>query len=183
MSEQASYAGSPRYNWWTPGRVETLKKLWADGKSCSVICAEMGATSRSAIIGKVHRLGLTRLCGTVKIKKVYRERRQRPSLRVIHDVRLKRDWQPPAAPVLAPAPIAAPVSKRLTLHELNERMCKWPSEGPPYTFCGADREDDRPYCAFHENLAHTKGTQKDIDRIANRILGGKLHMGKAWVAS
>ena len=44
---------------WTDERVELLKKLWADGLSASQIAAELGGITRNAVIGKVHRLGLT----------------------------------------------------------------------------------------------------------------------------
>src|SRR5207342_1846126 len=44
---------------WTDERVEMLKKLWADGLSASQIAAELGGITRNAVIGKVHRLGLS----------------------------------------------------------------------------------------------------------------------------
>src|SRR5947207_1913245 len=44
---------------WTDERVELLKKLWADGLSASQIAAELGGVTRNAVIGKVHRLGLS----------------------------------------------------------------------------------------------------------------------------
>ena len=44
---------------WTEERVELLKKLWADGLSASQIAAELGGITRNAVIGKVHRLGLS----------------------------------------------------------------------------------------------------------------------------
>ena len=44
---------------WTDDRVELLKKLWADGLSASQIAAELGGITRNAVIGKVHRLGLS----------------------------------------------------------------------------------------------------------------------------
>ena len=44
---------------WTDERVELLKKLWADGLSASQIAAELGGITRNAVIGKVHRIGLT----------------------------------------------------------------------------------------------------------------------------
>src|SRR5262249_31137927 len=43
----------------TDGGVELLKKLWADGLSASQIAAELGGITRNAVIGKVHRLGLS----------------------------------------------------------------------------------------------------------------------------
>jgi GcrA cell cycle regulator len=44
---------------WTPERVEQLKRMLSEGHSCSVIGNVMGA-SRNAIIGKIHRLDLPR---------------------------------------------------------------------------------------------------------------------------
>ena len=44
---------------WTDERVELLKKLWADGLSASQIAGRLGGVTRNAVIGKVHRLGLS----------------------------------------------------------------------------------------------------------------------------
>lgn len=44
---------------WTEERVETLKRMWADGQSASQIAKELGDVTRNAVIGKVHRLGLS----------------------------------------------------------------------------------------------------------------------------
>jgi len=50
---------------WTDERVETLKKMWAEGQSASQIAKELGGVTRNAVIGKVHRLGLSnRATGT-----------------------------------------------------------------------------------------------------------------------
>ena len=44
---------------WSDDRVEQLKKLWESGLSASQIAAELGNVTRNAVIGKVHRLGLS----------------------------------------------------------------------------------------------------------------------------
>lgn len=44
---------------WTDERVELLKTMWAEGKSASQIAKELGSVTRNAVIGKVHRLGLS----------------------------------------------------------------------------------------------------------------------------
>ena len=44
---------------WTDERVEILTKMWADGNSASQIAKELGGVTRNAVIGKVHRLGLS----------------------------------------------------------------------------------------------------------------------------
>ena len=45
---------------WTDERVERLSTLWLEGRSASQIASELGGgVSRNAVIGKVHRLGLS----------------------------------------------------------------------------------------------------------------------------
>ena len=44
---------------WTDDRVEILKKLWTEGQSASQIAKELGGVTRNAVIGKVHRLGMS----------------------------------------------------------------------------------------------------------------------------
>ncbi len=48
---------------WTEERVETLKKMWGEGQSASQIAKELGGVTRNAVIGKVHRLGLSNRAG------------------------------------------------------------------------------------------------------------------------
>jgi GcrA cell cycle regulator len=48
---------------WTDERVETLKNMWSEGKSASQIAKELGGVTRNAVIGKVHRLGLSNRVG------------------------------------------------------------------------------------------------------------------------
>lgn len=52
---------------WTDERVELLKKMWGEGQSASQIAKELGGVTRNAVIGKVHRLGLSnRTAATAK---------------------------------------------------------------------------------------------------------------------
>ncbi len=44
---------------WTPERVEILKKMWSEGQSASQIAGDLGGVTRNAVIGKIHRLGLS----------------------------------------------------------------------------------------------------------------------------
>jgi len=44
---------------WTDERVEKLKEFWAEGMSASQIAKQLGGVTRNAVIGKVHRLGLS----------------------------------------------------------------------------------------------------------------------------
>ena len=44
---------------WSDERVATLKRMWLEGNSASEIAKELGNITRNAVIGKVHRLGLS----------------------------------------------------------------------------------------------------------------------------
>jgi GcrA cell cycle regulator len=44
---------------WTDDRVEKLKAMWGEGQSASQIAKALGGVTRNAVIGKVHRLGLS----------------------------------------------------------------------------------------------------------------------------
>ncbi|MFZ8941507.1 MAG: GcrA family cell cycle regulator, partial [Gemmobacter sp.] len=49
---------------WTDERVETLRRMWLEGQSASQIAKELGGVTRNAVIGKVHRLGLSNRAGS-----------------------------------------------------------------------------------------------------------------------
>ena len=51
---------------WTPERVEILKNMWSEGQSASQIAGALGEVTRNAVIGKVHRLGLSNRGNTAK---------------------------------------------------------------------------------------------------------------------
>lgn len=52
---------------WTDERVETLKRMWSEGQSASQIAKELGSVTRNAVIGKVHRLGLSNRVGAAPV--------------------------------------------------------------------------------------------------------------------
>lgn len=57
----------------TVERVALLRKLWSEGQSASQIAKELGGVTRNAVIGKVHRLGLSNRVdnsSTTRAKKV-----------------------------------------------------------------------------------------------------------------
>src|SRR5260370_41291930 len=83
---------------WSDDRVEQLKKLWESGLSASQIAAELGSVTRNAVIGKVHRLGLS---GRAKSPSsaAPRPRKARPAH---HDIRGPRS--PGNTPLAPPFP-------------------------------------------------------------------------------
>lgn len=82
---------------WTDERVELLKTMWADGKSASQIAKELGGVTRNAVIGKVHRLGLSNRASPGKTE----EPAEKPAPKAVAKP------EPPAAPPAA-APVESP---------------------------------------------------------------------------
>ena len=149
---------------WSDDRVEQLKKLWEAGLSASQIAAELGNVTRNAVIGKVHRLGLS---GRAKSPSsaAPRQRKARPAqqmMRVSRPVSRGNTALAHAFEVeLEPDPIAfdnvVPMSQRLTLLELNEATCHWPvgdPSSPEFFFCGGKALSGLPYCAHHSRVAY-----------------------------
>ena len=87
---------------WTDERVELLKKMWGEGQSASQIAKELGGVTRNAVIGKVHRLGLSNRAGAAGAAKA--DPKPAPKTEVKPKPAVAK---PAVAP--APAPAAAPV--------------------------------------------------------------------------
>lgn len=145
---------------WTPERIATLKTLWAKGQSASEMAAVLGALSRNAVIGKLHRLGLKRPKSTLQPKK-------RPATSASLSVpRAALPNSPPLPafkadmfPPLARAPDKYPSTATLTPDH-----CRWP-EGDPksssFHYCGRPRAEDSSYCPHHRARA-TTGRRADV---------------------
>lgn len=109
---------------WTDERVETLKRMWADGQSASQIAKELGGVTRNAVIGKVHRLGLSnRVGGTggrdeAEEEPVVAAPRPEPAPRAVETAAPRAPEAQPAppqpVPPVAPAPAAATVAPAMS---------------------------------------------------------------------
>ena len=146
---------------WTEDRVGTLKKLWLEGQSASQIAKQLGGgVTRNAVIGKVHRLGLSgRATPSQPARTTFRPARPRP----------EATTRPPSAPrrieaaqprPAAPAPSAPPTMPDLpgtaTVMTLGAHMCKWPIGDPSsreFSFCGR-RASEGVYCVEHARVAY-----------------------------
>ena len=170
---------------WTDERVELLKKLWSEGLSASQIASELGEVTRNAVIGKVHRLGLS---GRTKAatpapaparprteaKRPDRpeaNRPQRPA--TIGNTALAQDLD--EAPEEAPAPAPAPavqdnvvaMGQRCTIMQLTESTCRWPLGEPGtenFHFCGGKANPGMPYCQTHARIAYQPVQDRRRDR-------------------
>lgn len=153
---------------WTDERVELLKKLWGDGLSASQIAARLGEVTRNAVIGKVHRLGLSGRATTSRMKSV-RPRKKMARPRVVRGNRgaapggVSRDGinVVPFEQRIDPAARAAdeldiPLHERKTIETLKECSCRWPIGDPTredFHFCGRNKVAGLPYCEFHARKA------------------------------
>ena len=84
---------------WTDDRVEKLKKMWGEGQSASQIAKELGGVTRNAVIGKVHRLGLSNRSGGGGTK-------SESKAKAAPKAEAKPKAAAKAAPKAAPAPVA-----------------------------------------------------------------------------
>jgi len=145
---------------WTEDRVEILTKLWAEGLSASQIAKQLGGVTRNAVIGKVHRLGLS---GRAKPSNPAKKKARKTVART----RQTRARSAPRAPrpVVQPRPAPPPIEalpmadgRFATILTITDHMCKWPIGDPStseFRFCGRKTDDkDEPYCKAHSSVAY-----------------------------
>lgn len=136
---------------WTEDRIERLRTLWLEGRSAAQIARDLGeGLTRSAVLGKVHRMGLS----------AGRPRPRGPSVVVPSAPRGRR---PPTATVgkaiAGPEPV--PNQGQTTLLSVRRCECRWPYGDPKavgFSLCG------RPiargaFCGSHAAVAYRPGRQ------------------------
>mgnify|MGYP003392964171 CR=1 FL=1 len=154
---------------WSEERVDRLKKMWADGLSCSQIAGRLGGVTRNAVIGKIHRLGLSGRATTARKKmdrRTFSTQRRRAKGLLAHP------WTPVQKlkfePFVAQAePVIEPHERKPILirkddgclhanDELTETSCRWPCGDvgdKDFGFCGHEKVPGLPYCAPHARIA------------------------------
>lgn len=154
-------------NWWTEERTNELIRLWTAGKSGTEIKVILGAVSRSAVIGKVHRLklpkrpandrSLGRINGKAGLAK------QRAEAAKLHRSRdgvnngafaynvARRLAQP--KPRVEAAPIVLDATHARPWIERGRGQCAYPvgGEGADTVSCCAP-SGDHTYCAGHRKV-------------------------------
>lgn len=141
----------PNTNPWTPELTERLVALTKAGDSGSAIAAKLGVT-RSAVIGKVHRLGMQLgNCrnGNGQI------RTGRPQKPVLTSFNKYRNRKAKSKPEFQKAPIPPPNIEdipRKAFAELSENDCRFPVNDPRlpgFGFCALPRIPGSAYCSGH----------------------------------
>jgi len=163
---------------WSETRVTTLSQLWLDGLSASQIAKQLGGVTRNAVIGKVHRLGLSGRAPASAPSRAPRTATPRPNRPRRAAVAAPPLRKSPARPLVradAPAPEGPGLIGDMAL--LGAHVCKWPigdPKSPDFSFCG--RPADGRYCAAHEQTGVRPGTawRADRDPIVRRALAGLL---------
>ena len=159
---------------WTDERVENLKKLWSDGLSASQIAAELGGITRNAVIGKVHRLGLS---GRAKspTSAAPRPRKARASSQMLRVSRpsvrgntaLAHAYEVDQEPESEHVNNIIPLGQRRSILDLTEETCRWPIGDPGSTeffFCGGQALTSLPYCSYHSRVAYQPAGDRRRDR-------------------
>jgi GcrA cell cycle regulator len=163
---------------WTEDRVETLSKLWADGLSASQIATQLGGVTRNAVIGKVHRLGLSGRAKPSRPKPAKPAAAARPkpapkparaattaTTAAVAKYNAKVEEQLPVS-VERPPLEAKPLKDGTyaTILTLTDHMCKFPIGDPKadeFRFCGRKTEPDEPYCTPHSMVAYQPSRRRN----------------------
>lgn len=141
---------------WDDATTEQAVKLWGEGKTASQIAAEIGAASRNAVIGKLHRLGLT------GDRQPNREPRNRPprSFKSADKSQAPRRRRASSVINLTSEPLPPPAVTdiaRVSMHDRTDKQCGWPCaeftamKTPMY--CGCSVVEGLPYCEDHARRA------------------------------
>ena len=163
---------------WTEDRVGALTKLWLEGQSASQIAKQLGGgVTRNAVIGKVHRLGLSgRAAPSQPARATFRTTRPRPAPQPAQAPSAPRRIeavQPRPAAAVAPS-VPAPMPElpgTATVMTLGAHMCKWPIGDPSsaeFSFCGR-RASEGVYCVEHARVAYQPQVRKGATDLARSL--------------
>lgn len=135
---------------WAEGRAEEVVRLWGQNLTGSEIAKIMGGLTRSAVIGKINRLGIPKRDG-LKRQPTHKKLAPgyTPKPRKKHIIHIAAT-QPALVPPEPPPPPRPALSKTHT--------CKWPLGNPneaDFHYCDAPSELGRSYCSDHLYQAHS----------------------------
>ncbi len=147
---------------WTDARIVRITRLWADGVSASGISEALGDVSRSAVLGKLHRLGLlgSRLPASAPRRYDGRAQAPAPAARgalVASAPARPRAAAPPTPPSspwreAAFTPLAGTAPRPWLTRAFGE--CAFPvgGEGEAIVSCCAPTQRQSGYCAAHHRI-------------------------------
>lgn len=151
---------------WTEERVALASDLWLKGLTAGQIAEQLGGgLTRSAVMGKVARLGLTRSDEVVRLNRKVATARQLAGRGVTSPkparIRAPREFRQrlPEAPLPPEQPHDGDV---VPLEAADAHHCRWPIGTPgeaTFGFCGRDKARGS-YCAAHARIAYQPAPAK-----------------------
>lgn len=142
---------------WTDDLVKVLKRMWRNGATASEIALQLGGgISRSAVIGKVHRLNLPKRVRPVSVANTSAEAKPVAKKPRFHQVDISGQ-APGLADDLMGGVDVTELLGTVSITELDHRSCRFPigdPQTPDFGFCGKERVPGRPYCEAHCHRAY-----------------------------
>ena len=141
---------------WTEERVDLLRRLWAEGFSASQIAGQLGGVTRNAVVGKVHRLGLSGRATKSRKKPRRAAKRVLKVGRVVINAFNPRtpDFVPPREAIPMKPPKTEPVpADAIPFLKIKDGQCRHPYGDPKHKdfgFCG--KRADGTYCKKHRAI-------------------------------
>lgn len=127
---------------WTDERVELLKKMWIEGQSASQIAKELGGVTRNAVIGKVHRLGLSNRNGGEGESATSTPDTIAPQAESVEPIATRQASSAPAAPQhVTPDPVTPPVAPVVQIAEARAERASARAQAQPEPQADLDDED------------------------------------------
>jgi len=151
---------------WTDEKVMRMTALWMEGASANTIARVLGkGVTRSAVLGKLHRMGVRRPAQAVR-------RRAKPSS--ARDGSLRTAQRPGpvarrAVRVRAPLVAEPELSALSTLLSVRRGFCRWPCGDPgPAGLPVCGRAVSRgAYCARHAAISYQGRQLPSLFALAN----------------
>src|SRR5262245_18925657 len=149
---------------WTEQRVAHLARRWSQGVSAARIAAELGGgLSRTAVLAKVHRLGIGKLSPFGGGRRRHRNiSKVAAALAAARSPGVSHLFRSRSVPGLVRYPrlyvdnpridADVPREQRCSILELSSKRCRWPVGDPTrcgFFFCGGKPLAGKPYCAAH----------------------------------
>jgi GcrA cell cycle regulator len=129
---------------WSDTEIAELKKLWAEGQPASFITKKIKGKSRSAVLGKIHRmrLGVNPRMGIAPKPK--KQKIETVSIKAIKEI-----WPMTGVSLLA----------------ATRTQCRWPFGHPgdaDFMLCGDDCATGKVYCQRHVEVSRSNVPLREI---------------------
>lgn len=142
---------------WSEDRETQLVEMWQSGLTGSQIAKRLGGVTRSAVIGKVHRMGMARKTNLGLARKLgaKKSRKRKGAKRPV----LKFGRERTEAPV-KPSPLPPEREKPAQLFhlaDLEDHQCRYYDGDPKQSdggYCGCATATGSSYCAEHHAVVY-----------------------------